>query len=32
MNTNTALELAKERHLFVEKFIDEFMKEWNFKI
>lgn len=32
MNTNSALELAEERHLFVEKFIDEFMKEWNFKI
>ncbi|MFF3022569.1 HD domain-containing protein [Gottfriedia sp. NPDC057948] len=32
MNTKTALEMAEERHLFVEKFIDEFMKEWNFKI
>ncbi|PEJ48516.1 phosphohydrolase [Bacillus sp. AFS002410] len=32
MNTEAALELAEERHQFVEKFIDEFMKEWNFKI
>ncbi|QKE71954.1 HD domain-containing protein [Arthrobacter citreus] len=32
MNTEAALELAEERHQFVEKFIGEFMKEWNFKI
>ncbi|WP_088071983.1 HD domain-containing protein [Gottfriedia luciferensis] len=32
MNTKVAYEIANERHQFVENFIDQFMKEWNFKI
>lgn len=31
MNTSTAYEMANERHLYVENFIEQFMKEWNFK-
>ncbi len=30
MNTPSAYEMAKERHSYVENFIEQFMKEWNF--
>lgn len=30
MNTPSAYEMAKERHTYVENFIEQFMKEWNF--
>ncbi|WP_088041981.1 HD domain-containing protein [Bacillus sp. EAC] len=30
MNTRTALAMAEERHEYVEGFINQFMKEWNF--
>lgn len=29
MNTKTAMEIAKNRHLFMEEFIDQFKNEWN---
>lgn len=29
MNTKTAMEIAKRRHLFMEEFIDQFKNEWN---
>lgn len=29
MNTESARQLAVERHLFMEKFLSEFMREWN---
>lgn len=31
MNTKSAYEIAEERHNYVEHFIEQFMKEWNFK-
>jgi len=30
MNTTTGRKLAKERHLFLEKFLEQFYREWNF--
>ena len=30
MNTDTAKQIAKERHRFMELFLDEFFYEWNF--
>jgi len=30
MNTSTAKKIALERHLFLETFLEQFMKEWNF--
>ncbi|MFB9757601.1 HD domain-containing protein [Ectobacillus funiculus] len=32
MNTECAKRLAKERHLYMEQFIEQFMKEWNVTI
>lgn len=31
MNTKTGRELAKERHTFMEKYLEQFFKEWNGK-
>jgi uncharacterized protein len=31
MNTTTGRNLAEERHLFLEKFLDQFYREWNLK-
>lgn len=30
MNTSSAYAMAEERHTYVENFIEQFMKEWNF--
>ncbi len=32
MNTSTGRALADERHLFLEKYLEEFYREWNFAI
>ncbi|MCD6045575.1 MAG: metal dependent phosphohydrolase [Gammaproteobacteria bacterium] len=31
MNTNTAKKIAEERHAFMERFVSQFMCEWDFK-
>ncbi len=31
MNTETGRQMAEERHAFLEKFLEQFMKEWNGK-
>lgn len=32
MNTNAAKQEAEIRHLYMEQFIEQFMKEWNAQI
>jgi uncharacterized protein len=32
MNTATAKFLAEERHAFLEKYLEQFHKEWNFSL
>jgi uncharacterized protein len=32
MNTNAAKEMAKERHLFLEQFLEQFYKEWEGRV
>ena len=29
LNTNTAIEIAKKRHTFMEEFLEQFFREWN---
>lgn len=29
LNTTTAIEMAKKRHIFMEQFLEQFFKEWN---
>jgi uncharacterized protein len=32
MNTKTARKMAEERHQFMEKYLEQFLKEWNLEI
>jgi len=32
MNTKTAKKIAKNRHKFMEEYLDQFFKEWNGEI
>lgn len=32
LNTKTAKEIAHKRHLFLEKYLDQFFEEWNFNL
>ena len=32
LNTETARKLAEPRHKFIEKFLEQFLNEWNLKI
>jgi len=29
MNTSTAVKMAEDRHRFMEKFVEQFLKEWD---